>query len=106
MVLMLGVALAWIEWSAARLAFATLLAFAVRPTTVYLCVSKRELPVAQRRLVAWFGIRGVGSLFYLAFVIQHGVPAELAQSLVDTTLPAIALSIIVYGVSATPLMMW
>jgi NhaP-type Na+/H+ or K+/H+ antiporter len=55
-------------------------------------------------MVAWFGIRGVGSLFYLALVIDSGLAPVLAADLVDATLPAIALSVLLHGVSATPLM--
>jgi NhaP-type Na+/H+ or K+/H+ antiporter len=55
-------------------------------------------------MVAWFGIRGVGSLFYLALVIDSGVSPALAVDLVNATLPAIALSVLLHGVSATPLM--
>ena len=54
--------------------------------------------------MAWFGIRGIGSLFYLLFVLQHGVSGSLAQKLVSATLVCVAASIVLHGVSATPLM--
>jgi NhaP-type Na+/H+ or K+/H+ antiporter len=106
MVLMLGLAMAWIEWRWQVVAFAALLAGVLRPLAVYACVPARTLPAPQRRLVAWFGIRGVGSLFYLAWVIDAGAPPALVRELVNATLPAIALSIVLHGVSATPLMAW
>lgn len=62
------------------------------------------LPGRQRLLVAWFGIRGIGSLFYLAFAMEHGVSGTLAHELLATTLVCVALSIVLHGVSATPLM--
>jgi NhaP-type Na+/H+ or K+/H+ antiporter len=104
MVLMLGLAMAWIEWRWQIVAFAALLAGVLRPVAVYACVPPAALPAPQRRLVAWFGIRGVGSLFYLAWVIDAGAPEPLVRGLVNATLPAIALSIVLHGVSATPLM--
>ena len=58
----------------------------------------------QRRLVAWFGIRGIGTLFYLAFVMEHGVTGSLAEEMLSAGLTAVALSIVLHGVSATPLM--
>ena len=58
----------------------------------------------QRRLVAWFGIRGIGTLYYLAFAIEHGVQGPLAHTLVGASLAAIAMSILLHGISATPLM--
>lgn len=104
MVLMLGFAMPWVAWRGELVAYAALLVLAIRPLSVYLTVPRREMPRTQRRLVAWFGIRGVGSLFYLAFVIESGVPPGLASQLVDATLPAIALSVVLHGVSATPVM--
>ena len=106
MVLMIGYAMAWVHWRWTTIAYAALLVFAIRPASVFLTVRLRRLPTTQRRLVAWFGIRGVGSLFYLAFVVDSGLAPTLAGQLVDATLPAIALSIVVHGVSATPLMAW
>ena len=104
MVLMLGFAMPWVHWRGEPLAYAALLLVVIRPLSVLLTVPGREMPRAQRRMVAWFGIRGVGSLFYLALVIDSGLSPALAASLVDATLPAIALSVLLHGVSATPLM--
>ena len=102
MVLLLGFAMPWVHWRGEPLAYAALLLVVIRPLSVFLTV--RGLPITQRRMVAWFGIRGVGSLFYLALVIDSGLPADLCARLVDATLPAIALSVLLHGVSATPLM--
>lgn len=94
-----GVAIGWRE-----LAFAAVLLLLVRPLSVLAVVRERMLPRRQRRLVAWFGIRGVGSLFYLAFALGHGVEGELARTLVAATLCCVALSIVAHGISATPMM--
>jgi sodium/hydrogen antiporter len=104
MVLLLGFAMPWVHWRGVSLAYAALLLLVIRPLSVFLTVPGRYLPRTQRRVVAWFGIRGVGSLFYLALVIDSGIPPALAADLVDATLPAIALSVLLHGVSATPLM--
>jgi NhaP-type Na+/H+ or K+/H+ antiporter len=102
MVLLLGFAMPWVQWRGEPLAYAALLLVVIRPLSVFLTL--RGLPKTQRRVVAWFGIRGVGSLFYLAFVIDSGITPALAGDLVNATLPAIALSVLLHGVSATPLM--
>jgi len=102
MVLLLGFAMPWVQWRGEPLAYAALLLVVIRPLSVFLTL--RGLPKTQRRVVAWFGIRGVGSLFYLAFVIDSGIAPALAADLVNATLPAIALSVLLHGVSATPLM--
>jgi NhaP-type Na+/H+ or K+/H+ antiporter len=104
MVLLIGAALTYVRWSAAVLAFALLMLLAVRPLSVLLGLPPRALPPAQRRLVAWFGIRGVGSLLYLAMALEQGLAAADAQLLVSACLACIALSIGLHGVSATPLM--
>lgn len=89
---------------AQALPFALVMAVVVRPLAVMACVRRPLLPGHQRRLVAWFGIRGIGSLFYLLFVLEHGVAGALAQQLVAATLVCVAVSIVLHGVSATPLM--
>ena len=103
-VLALGVMMNAVELGWPELAFALVLALAVRPLAVLAVVRRPALPGSQRRLVAWFGIRGIGSLFYLLFVLQHGVSGSLAQELVSATLVCVATSIVLHGVSATPLM--
>jgi sodium/hydrogen antiporter len=102
MVLLLGFAMPWVHWRGEPLVYAALLLVVIRPLSVYL--TQPGLPATQRRLIAWFGIRGVGSLFYLALVIDSGLSPALCVALVNATLPAIALSIVLHGVSATPLM--
>jgi len=102
MVLLLGFAMPWVHWRGEPLAYAALLLVVIRPLSVFLTLPR--LPKTQRRIVAWFGIRGVGSLFYLALVLDSGLQADLATALVNATLPAIALSVLLHGVSATPLM--
>ena len=104
MVLLLGFAMPWVHWRGEPLVYAALLLVVIRPLSVLLTVPGREMPKVQRRMVAWFGIRGVGSLFYLALVIDSGLAPALSTDLVNATLPAIALSVLLHGVSATPLM--
>ena len=55
-------------------------------------------------MVGWFGVRGIGSLYYLMFAIQHGLPEDLAVDLIQLTLIAVTLSILVHGTSVKPLM--
>ena len=60
----------------------------------------------QQTMIAWFGIRGIGSVFYLMYALNHGVSGALAETLVNLTLATVAASILVHGISATPLMAW
>jgi NhaP-type Na+/H+ or K+/H+ antiporter len=103
-VMAVGVALPGLRFDGPTLAFALVLAFVVRPLAVLAVVHRSGLTAPQRRLVAWFGIRGVGSLYYLAFVLEHGPAEPLADTLISATLVAVAASVVLHGVSATGLM--
>lgn len=105
-VLLAGALLAYVEWSAPLLYFVALALLVVRPAAVFAALPGRLLPAAQRRLVAWFGIRGVGSIYYAAFAGTHGVDSAAGESLLGITVGTIAASIVVHGMSATPLMRW
>jgi NhaP-type Na+/H+ or K+/H+ antiporter len=58
----------------------------------------------QRLLIAWFGIRGIGSIYYLMFALNHGLSGSPADQVINITLSAVAASIILHGISVTPLM--
>lgn len=103
-VLAVGVALHNVESSWVAFAFALVMVLLVRPLSVLAVVRGHMMTSRQRRLVAWFGIRGIGTLFYLAYAIEHGVSGRLAADLTAAALIAIAVSIVLHGVSATPLM--
>lgn len=103
-VLAAGALLGTLAIGAMELVFALLVLAVVRPLAVLAVVRRRDMPASQRRLVAWFGIRGIGSLYYLLYAIEHGVAGTLAEQLVRVTLICVGLSIVLHGVSATPLM--
>ena len=105
MVLFVGVALHSVTIEARHLVYAAMLLLLVRPMSVLAVLRGRLLVNRQRWLVAWFGIRGIGSLFYLAFAMEHGISGTLAHELLAATLICVALSIVLHGVSATPLML-
>jgi NhaP-type Na+/H+ or K+/H+ antiporter len=54
--------------------------------------------------MTWFGIRGIGSLYYLTYAIVHGLEEETARDLTAIVLVTIAVSVAVHGISVTPLM--
>jgi sodium/hydrogen antiporter len=104
LVLLLGAMLKWEYVSLSGFGFALLLVVAARPLAAALGLVRAQRTRSQQALISWFGIRGVGSLYYLAFAITHGLPASLARELTSVTLVAVALSIVCHGVSVTPLM--
>ncbi len=76
----------------------------IRPAAVALGLAGTRLARGERVFVAWFGVRGIGSLYYAAVVLGLGVvsPAE-GQVLFWTATAVIIESIVVHGVSAAPL---
>lgn len=86
--------------------FIPLLFVAIRPAAVFAGTLGQSVDLPQRAMIGWFGIRGIGSVFYLLFAIQHGVTGPLAQKLVTLTLICVAVSILVHGASIRPLMRW
>jgi NhaP-type Na+/H+ or K+/H+ antiporter len=84
--------------------FVPVLLIVIRPAAVLLGVAGTGVTRLQRRMIAWFGIRGIGSLYYLMFAIAHGLPEGVAGRLASLTLVVMAVSVVVHGVSVTPLM--
>lgn len=103
-VLVLGGMLAYVEFQWASLWLVAALLFVVRPVSVWCGVAGSQVSRTQRRLMSWFGIRGIGSIYYLTYAINRGLPADLAQTLVTLTLTMVATSIVLHGISVTPLM--
>lgn len=102
LVLLIGGTLFWESWSWRAVGFAAFLFFVARPVSVHLGLLGSSSPMRMRNMVGWLGVRGIGSMYYLMFAIQHGLPENLALELIHLTLVVVALSIIVHGVSVKP----
>lgn len=103
-VVLIGAMLSWELLPAETLWFLPLLFLVIRPVSVELALLGSSARRRERRLISWFGIRGIGSVYYLMYAIQNGLPAPIASSLVALTLATVAVSILVHGISVTPLM--
>jgi NhaP-type Na+/H+ or K+/H+ antiporter len=84
--------------------FVPVLFLLVRPLAVYLGLLGTHVKGAQRNLMSWFGIRGVGSLYYLLYAINHDIEPLLAERLLSITVAVVVASVIAHGISVTPLM--
>jgi sodium/hydrogen antiporter len=104
LVVILGLLLARIPLPPEALWFTPLLFLAIRPASVFLTLLGSSTSASQRGLMGWFGIRGIGSLYYLFYALNHGVRGALAHQLVALVLTVVAVSIVVHGISVTPLM--
>jgi len=85
---------------------AVLLLVVVRPVSVVtsLVRSRMDHP-HEKAFVAWFGVRGVGTLYYVAVIAGAGVLAPSEQTLVVwTAIAAVLVSIVVHGITAGPSM--
>ena len=103
-VLVVGMLLATVTFRSDVLWFVPLLFLLIRPVSVVAGLVGTDVKPIQRRLMAWFGIRGIGSLYYLLYAISHGIAVPLAQQLLSITLAVIVTSVIAHGISVTPLM--
>ena len=103
-VLAVGVLLATVEFEHDALWFVPVLFVLVRPLAVYLGLLGTRVKGSQRNLISWFGIRGIGSLYYLLYAINHGIEPVLADRLLSMTLSVVVASVIAHGISVTPLM--
>ncbi len=103
-VLLVGAMLSYAVVSIDLWWFIALLFLVLRPLAVATGTLGEPMTARQRSMISWFGIRGIGSLFYLLFAIRHGVTGPLAQQLITFTLVTVAASIVLHGVSVRPLM--
>lgn len=102
MVLILGVTLAQ-HWNVMGLALAAILFLLIRPLAVWLATAGTGMPRARRLLIGWLGIRGIGSINYIAFAAMHGVAGADAERMTDMAFTLVVASIVVHGVTVTPL---
>ena len=103
-VLAVGVLLATVRFRVEVLWFIPLLFLVIRPAAVAIGLVGTQVRGSQRGLMAWFGIRGIGSLYYLFYAISHEIEPALAQRLLSITVAVVVASAIAHGVSVTPLM--
>ena len=96
------------SWSWQAVGFAVFLFFVARPLSIMLAMFGSRTSWKMRGMIGWFGVRGIGSLYYLMYAIQHGLPEPLALQFIHLTLVVVTLSILVHGISVKPLtkMFW
>lgn len=104
LILLVGGSLFLDSWSWRAVGFAVFVFFVARPASAMLGLLGTRTPWRIRGMVGWFGVRGIGSLYYLMYAIQHGLPEPVALDLIHMTLVVVALSILAHGVSVKPLM--
>jgi len=93
--------LAALTWTDAGLVAVFLLL--VRPITAYVSLMGSPHPFASRATTAFFGIRGVGTLYYIAFALTQASFPQQSRG-VALACATVLGSIILHGAAATPVM--
>jgi len=89
----------------AALAMAGVVVFLARPVTLGLLLARApNLSWRGRAFIAWFGPRGLTSLLYALLAVTAGVPRDV--ELLAVTGVVVLASVVLHGVSATPLSRW
>ncbi len=103
-----------LEFGGEALLIAALLIFAIRPLGAWISTTNLSFAKSPRSsfhpttrwLFGWFGVRGVGSLYYLSYALGKSLEGELGSKIAWITFITVIISIIIHGISATPLINW
>jgi sodium/hydrogen antiporter len=90
-----------LTWAAAGVGLVLL--FVIRPLAAWLSLRGSPGTKGEHAVIAFFGIRGIGSFYYLAYATAAATFAE-AEALWALVGFVVIVSVVVHGVSATPIM--
>jgi sodium/hydrogen antiporter len=96
-----GEILGSLTWSSAG--YALLAIFVVRPIAGWICLANTTCPSTERAVISFFGIRGLGTIYYLAYALQKS-DFEEVDVVWNTACLTILISIILHGMTVTPVM--
>lgn len=102
LVLLVGIALA-VHWNWSAIPLALLFFFVIRPLFALIFLAFTPTTRIQKFLMAWFGIKGIGSIYYLAYALNHNW-TEQTKFVTDLTISTIALSVLIHGLSSQPIL--
>lgn len=86
------------------LALAAITLGVVRPVAFGLILQRAHMSNLARGYIGWFGPRGLGSLLLALLVVQSGY--DSADRLLAITGLVVVVSVVLHGVSATPVSAW
>lgn len=93
--------LAPLTWESVAVALAVI--FLVRPLAGMISFAGHPLPQWDKWVLSFYGIRGIGSLYYLAYAM-HQADFPHAKELWAVVILILVISVIVHGLSAKPAM--
>ena len=94
--------LAPLTWAGALIGLALILV--IRPIAGFFAEAGSELPLVGTMAVAFLGVRGMGSIYYLAYGQNHGEFGQLDQLWAVASF-TILVSIVIHGVVSGPLIL-
>ena len=75
----------------------------IRPVTVAIAFLGSQLDRRERAFLGWFGVRGIGSLYYVAAALSYGVFQTDEENRIFWTVAVVILvSITLHGITGTP----
>ena len=92
-----------VDWQ--HIAFALLVVLVVRPVAGWISLAGLGLRGRERWALAVFGVRGIGSIYYLAFAAGAATFAGL-ESLWSAVALVVLVSVLLHGLSAKHVMAW
>lgn len=102
-VLTLGVTLAQ-HWDPRGIVLGLILFILIRPTAVYIVTLGQKIPGLRRALIGWFGIRGIGSINYIAYAYTHGLKDHAGAEMMNMALTLVVTSVLLHGLTLAPLL--
>lgn len=85
------------SWSSLLLAMTIIMI--IRPVSIFSATIGSRLKLKEKIFLSWFGVRGIGSVYYLYFAINHAAPSLNKSPLIQYTLWTIFFSIFIHGIS-------
>jgi sodium/hydrogen antiporter len=101
--LLLGALLTPANFRPDAVIFAVILLTLLRPIAARIGLLRAPLAVARQRLAAWFGMRGIVSIYLLSVAINQGMDAGSARTLTGIVVVMLIASIALHEVTAAPL---
>lgn len=96
-----GGLLAPLTWAGA--AFAAVTLFLIRPAAAYVSLIGFKRPFHEKAIISFFGIRGLGTIYYLAYALSKA-PQQGQEIIWAAAGLVILISILLHGAIVTPVM--
>jgi len=103
--ILLGALLPWSALPALALplaAFALVLIVVVRPGLTLLATVRAGFTIHDRLYWGWFGLRGIGSVYYMAYALSQDLDDELRLLILTITGATILASMVLHGLTVRP----